>query len=103
MVWLVVVFFGCVKEAGFLRVVMLGCRVIFMCAVWQLLHGGVAGCSGNVDGKGGRYFYEPYHSAVVPIIDTRLAFVLNQLSDSVKLVQHNNLFVVPCTTDGIEP
>ncbi|MCA9933892.1 MAG: hypothetical protein H6662_01520 [Ardenticatenaceae bacterium] len=46
------------------------------------------------------YFYEPYQSAVAPVIEQRSAFVLAGLPDDVRAFQQDNLYVVPCAEDA---
>ncbi|MCA9959690.1 MAG: hypothetical protein KC443_11685 [Anaerolineales bacterium] len=49
------------------------------------------------------YFYEPYNSAVAPIIQQHQTFVLATLPDVVKTFQQDNLYVVPCTENAFQP
>ncbi|MCA9973708.1 MAG: hypothetical protein KC425_26020 [Anaerolineales bacterium] len=46
-----------------------------------------------------RYFYEPYHSAVAPLIEQQATFLMNTLPDTAKSFQQDNLFVVPCANE----
>jgi hypothetical protein len=45
----------------------------------------------------GQIFYEPYNQEVYPRIIGQDAFVLEQVSDEIKVFQSGDLFVAPCS------